>query len=334
MATSAKIRAIDYHIPEAYISNEQLASEIPNWSAEKVNKKTGISRRYIAEHDECSSDLGVLAVESLFANGSCHPDNIDFILFCTQTPDYFLPTTACIIQDRLGINTRAGAMDFNLGCSGYIYGLGIAKGLIETGQSDGVLLITSETYSKLIHPQDGGVRSLFSDGAAATFISSAAQKTDKPSIGPFVYGTDGSGAKNLIVSDGAFRNRTGAATMSHPIEGQFLTMNGSEIFKFSLEVVPGIVDAILSQSSLKMDDIDLFVFHQANKFMLDHLRKKIQIPEEKFFVNYQKVGNLVSASIPVALKDAIDQNILQKGMTCVAVGFGVGYSWGATVIRL
>ena len=337
----AVIKAIQYHLPETVLSNEKLAVDNPDWPAEKIVKKTGISKRYIASEDECASDLGVKAAQKLFKNNSCAPHDVDYLLFCTQSPDYFLPTTACMIQDRLGIPNSAGAMDFNLGCSGYIYGLGLAKGLIETGQASNVLLITAETYSKFIHPMDMSVRSLFSDAAAATFLRGEKNNGDFiPAIGPFVYGTDGQGAENLIVKNSALRfpkgtdhNEVAMGKCDQAGTSDNLYMNGSEIFTFTLLSVPKAVYALLEKAELKLKDIDLFIFHQANKFMLEHLMKKLKIPEEKFYVNCQNIGNTVSSTIPIALKDALDDGLIKKGNKIMLVGFGVGYSWGATLVH-
>ncbi len=167
----AAIRAIEYYLPEKAVTTEQLSAEFPEWSVQKIDEKTGIQVRRIAGEDECSSDLGVAAAQKLFESGACAAHDIDYVLFCTQSPDYFLPTTACLIQDRLGIPTSAGALDFNLGCSGFVYGLGLAQGLIESGQAANVLLLTAETYSKFIHPRDRSVRTIFGDAAAATLVS-------------------------------------------------------------------------------------------------------------------------------------------------------------------
>src|SRR5436853_7492661 len=156
----AVIKAIEYHLPEHVLTNQDLAAEYPDWSIDKIEEKTGISNRHIAGGKECSSDLGVAASQKLFASGVCRPSDIDFVLLCTQSPDYFLPTTACLAQHRLGIPTTAGALDFNLGCSEYIYGLGLAQGLISSGQASNLLQITAETYSKFIHPADKSARTL------------------------------------------------------------------------------------------------------------------------------------------------------------------------------
>ena len=188
----AAIRSVSTHLPSHNLTNELLAHEYKDWSVEKIFEKTGISIRWIADSDECASDLGLIAAQKIFTAGDCVPEDIDFLLFCTQAPDYFLPATACILQDRLGLRTTCGALDFNLGCSGFVYGLAVAKTLIETGYANHVLLITAETYSKFIHPQDRSVRIIFGDGAAATLIS--VSPSDDNLLGPFVFGTDGRGA--------------------------------------------------------------------------------------------------------------------------------------------
>ncbi len=173
----AAIRAIDYYLPRNSLSNETLAQEFPRWTAEALESKTGIGNRHIAADGELASDLAVQAADKLFCSKVCGPADVDFVLLCTQSPDYILPTTACLVQQRLGISTSAGALDFNLGCSGFVYGLSLAKGLIETGEARNVLLLTCETYSKHMSPGDFNVRSIFGDGAAATLIQA---QTDKP----------------------------------------------------------------------------------------------------------------------------------------------------------
>lgn len=334
----AKISAIEYALPTHVLTSEELAREYPDWSVEKIEEKTGISTRHIAGNEECASDLGVEAARKLFSRGICSPENIDYLIFCTQSPDYFLPTTACVIQDRLGLPTSTGAIDFNQGCSGYIYGLGLAKGLIETGQASQILLITAETYSKFIHPGDKSVRTLFGDAGTATLVT--AIESEKETVGPFVYGTDGRGAGNLIVPSGGTRQPRNTETAKVEEDGHGnlrskdnLYMNGPEIFTFTLLSVPKAVNGLLKKCHLDLDQIDLFVFHQANRFMLDSLRKKLKIPQEKFVLAYEKFGNTVSSTIPISLHEAQKKGQLREGMRVMLVGFGVGYSWGATIVE-
>ena len=334
----AAIKAITYHLPSQKLTNEQLAQEFQEWGIEKIYDKTGIAERRVADINECASDLGVFAAEKLFNTNVCTKDKIDFLIFCTQTPDYFLPTSACLIQDRLGLSTSCGAIDINLGCSGYVYGLALAKGLIETDLSNKILLITADTYTKLIHPEDKSVRTLFGDGAAATLISGDGEIE---SIGPFVFGTDGRGVDKLIVPAGGFRlplsSETAVETQDasgNVRSAQNLYMDGPEIFNFSLREVPKAVNQLLEKSKLTIDDVDYFIFHQANKFMLEKLRNKIKIPLDKFCINLETVANTVSTSIPLALSLDYENILIKKGSKIMLVGFGVGFSWGACMIQV
>ncbi len=313
----AAIKGISTYLPSRVLSNEQLAKEFKDWDVDKIFNKTGIAKRHISEPEECASDLGVAAAEKLFASGVCLPGSVDFLLFCTETPDYFVPASACIIQDRLGLRTDCGALDFNLGCSGYVYGLALSKALIENGLADHVLLITADTYSKLIHPMDRSVRTLFGDGAAATLISLV--ESEEELIGPFIFGTDGRGADRLIVSAGGFRLKPSQKTAIEKDDGtgnvrslDNLYMDGPEIFNFSLREVPVIVRRLLQKNKMEQDDLDFFIFHQANKFMLEQLRRKIKIPSEKFCINMESYGNTVAATIPMALEIAKAKGQIQR----------------------
>lgn len=329
---NAYIKAISYYLPEKLLTNEELVKYFPEWNVDKVASKIGVSERHVVNEDETASDLAVCAAEKLFDEHNIDKSEIDFILLCTQSPDYFLPTTACLVQDKLGLPTSIGALDFNLGCSGWVYGLSLAKGLIMGGIANNILLITSETYSRYLHPKDKGNRTIFGDAAAATLIS-----TDGfASIGNFSLGTDGRGADNLIVRTGASRNPKRANDLTfnesnNPKSSDYLFMDGVEIFNFTLEAVPLLVNDTLKKNSLIKEDIDLFVFHQANKYMMNFLRKKIKIDETKFFYCLENVGNTVSSTIPIALYEAIVQNKL-KGNVLLA-GFGVGYSWCGVVLK-
>ena len=334
----AVIKAIEYYLPERVLSTADLAAEYPEWSVEKIESKTGIHERHIAAPGECSSDLAVAAAEKLFASGVCQASGIDYVLLCTQSPDYFLPTTACLVQDRLGIPTTAGAMDFNLGCSGYVAGLGLARGLIETGQASRVLLLTAETYSKFIHPRDKSVRTIFGDAAAATLVEGV--EAAEALIGPFQYGTDGSGGRNLIVPTGGMRCHPSmeTAVATEDESGNWrsrdnLFMDGGEIFNFTIRAVPKSIQDLLAKAQVTADDVDLFVFHQANKYMLDHLRKRMKLPEEKFYLSMGHCGNTVSSTIPIALANASAEGRLRSGARVLLAGFGVGYSWVSAMVR-
>jgi 3-oxoacyl-[acyl-carrier-protein] synthase-3 len=339
MAIKAAIRAIASYLPETVLSNEDLAATFPEWDASKILEKTGIAVRRIAAADECASDLAVRAADRLFEIGACSREEIDFLIVCTQSPDYFLPTTACLVQERLKLETSCGAIDINQGCSGFVYGLSVAKGLIESGAATNVLLITAETYSKFINDRDRSVRTIFGDAAAATLVSGVESAEDL--IGPFVFGTDGRGAPNLIVPVGGTRRPKGnvAAEEREAESGNWrsdenLYMNGPEIFNFTLKAVPESVNSLLAKSGKAIQDVDYFVFHQANRFMLDRLRAKMKLPEEKFCVELENCGNTVSSTIPIALERAMERGVVREGARVMLVGFGVGYSWAATMVGI
>ena len=327
------VTAIEYHLPANVVTNADLMARFPDWSVDRIAHKTGIQQRHIADEGECSSDLAYAAAQKLFASGVSTPSEIDYILLCTQSPDFFLPTTACLLQERLNIPKSAGALDFNLGCSGYVYGLGLAQGLIATGQAERVLLLTAETYSKFLNPEDRSCVTIFGDGAAATLVG--ANSNANSSFTPaYVYGSNGQGADHLIVRSGGMRTTARALEpqneAAHP--SRCLSMNGPEIFQFTQQTIPECVRALLSKAGKHIGDIDLFVFHQANRYMLDHLRRKLGIPEEKFYLHLAYCGNTVSSTIPIALKNALAEGRLRDGQQVMLVGFGVGLSWGATLL--
>jgi 3-oxoacyl-[acyl-carrier-protein] synthase-3 len=326
------IAGIAFHLPDAVLDNAALAREFPRFQPDKVKAKTGIERRHIAAADETAGDLAVQAALKLLALPGIRAETIDYLIFCTQAPDYFLPGTACLIHRRLGLKPEAGALDINLGCSGFVYGLGLASGLIGGLQAGRVLLLTADTYSKFIARDDLGTRTIFGDGAAATLI----EARPGAGIGPFVYGTDGSGAEQLIVPTGALRDRGGGAGYdSHNAAhatGTPLQMNGPAVFNFTIAAVPRAVEQLLDRSGQSRDDIDLFVFHQANATMLEALRRKLDIPPERFLVDLD-CANTVSSTIPIALARAAAAGALRPGMQTLLLGFGVGYSWAGTLLR-
>ncbi|MDR0336544.1 MAG: ketoacyl-ACP synthase III [Planctomycetaceae bacterium] len=336
----AEIRSIAYYLPENYLGNAELAQCFSNWTEEKIVSKLGIERRPIASLEETAVDMAVKAAENLFETGCCEPEEIDFLLFCTQSPDYFLPTSACLIHERLGLPKSCGALDFNLGCSGYIYGLSLAKGIIETGAARKVLFITSETYSKYINREDRASRPLFGDGASATLISGIPVDTETR-IGPFVFGTDGSGADLLIVPAGGHRIPKTAETALELPDGkgnirskEQLKMHGPGIFSFAIDRVPPLVEELLDKSGKKREEIGCYIFHQANKYMLDRLQELCHLDELNYFNNMLQRGNTVSSSIPIAIVDAWRSGMLQPNQLTMLIGFGVGLSWGGTLIQL
>ncbi len=336
MKIKSFIKAVSYYLPSNIVDNEKIHDDFPEWPSKKIIEKTGIQNRYVSDLNQTSGDMAIEVAIKLFTEHKIEKSKIDYIILCTQSPDYFLPTTACILQNKLGLSTTTGAIDINMGCSGYIYGLGLAKGLINSEQAKNVLLITSETYSKFIHPKDKGNRTIFGDAAAATLISS---ETGFAEIMDFQYGTDGKGAENLIVRNGGLRNFT---KLAHGYDSKtdsynpddFLYMNGQEIFLFTLASVPNLIIETMKKNKLQKDDISLYILHQANKFMLDSLKKKTLIEDDKFYIHIEDCGNTVSSTIPIALYHAKkDINFMSDNYVLLA-GFGVGYSWGGTILRI
>ena len=325
------IAGIEYHLPKAVLSTETLSTMFPAWSVEALDDKLGVRERHIASDQECASDLAVAAASKLFQSGICSAADINYILLCTQSPDYVLPTTACSLQDRLGISRNTGAIDFNLGCSGFVYGLGLSEGLISSRQANTVLLITAETYSKYISPTDRNSRTIFGDGAAATLIR--ARRGNCPAIGPFVYGTDGAGSDHLIVRNSGARKCSLDPLIESASGSKVLTMKGPEVFQFAMDTVPNAVRALLGQAELTLDRIDMFVFHQANAYLLEQLRQTLNIPKERFLISIRDSANTVSSTIPIALRNAMSEGRVHDGDNVMVVGFGVGYSWAATIVR-
>ncbi|VVH61808.1 3-oxoacyl-[acyl-carrier-protein] synthase, KASIII (EC [uncultured Gammaproteobacteria bacterium] len=318
-----KINLSAYYLPEKKEDNRDLKRDNPDWDMSKISEKTGVFIRSIALSHQTAVDLAFEAGSKLLKDLSYKAD-IDLIILVTQSPDYVLPTSACILQDRLGLSKECMAFDINLGCSGFIYALSVAGSLIESGVAKKSLVLCSDTYTKYIRKNDRTCRTLFSDGASATLLTAS----DSDDIGPFIFGTDGSGYDKLIVRE------SGARKLSENVDSHygFLEMSGADVFLFTLSTVPVCVNNLLNKSKLNIEDIDLFVFHQASKLVIENLIRAMSLDKDKVFINLKNIGNTVSASIPIALEDANIQGRLKNGDKIMLVGFGVGLSWGATLI--
>ncbi len=326
----AAIGPVSVWLPERIETNEDLQRENPGWKMDTISSKTGIRQRHIAEPGQCSSDLAVFAAEQLFETHNIDRQTIDYVLLCTQTPDYFLPTTACLVQDRLGLRTNTGAIDFNLGCSGFVYGLSLADGLIRTGEVGRVLLITAETYTKLIDRGDRSLRTIFGDAGAATLIEPAAE----PSLSTFEFGTDGSGANTLIAPEGGFRQPEDAITPRHRHRWKSnLYMDGPSLISFAVGAIPGIIDQILERADLKQEQIDLFLLHQATDKMLSLLQQRIDVDESHMPIRLSDVGNTVSCTLPILINQLRHSGELTPDLQTILMGFGVGWSWAGCLWR-
>ncbi len=324
------IEAISSFLPDGVLTNETLVAELGRWTPDEVFTKTGIRQRRVATPEQTALDLAAGAVQKLFAG---RPAAADFLLLCTQTGDYKLPSSACLLQARAGLPSSCGALDINLACSGFVYGLAVAEGLLANGAAQRVVLATSDTYTHYIHKQDAVCRPIFGDGAAATLLSTMARGR----ITGFEFGTDGAHALSMYLPAGGeklreFRAHHAGAT-AHPGDPEFIRMNGPEIYNFTLHVVPASVNATLSKSGCPVEAVDHFVFHQANAFMLESLRRKMNLPRDKFVIEMADTGNLVSASIPVVLERMLADGRIKPGTRTLLCGFGVGLSWGSCLVE-
>ena len=326
----AQLGPIAVHLPERVETNTMLAEQYPRWDLPLIEEKTGIRQRHIASPSETSSDLAVAAAELLFRDFGIERTEIDFVLFCTQTPDYPLPTTSCLIQDRLGLSTRCGAIDFNLGCSGYVYGLALADGLIQSGAARNVLLLTAETYSKYIDEDDRSLRTIFGDGAAATLITAV----EKQSLWGFQFGSDGSGGDMLLVRDGGGRPTEDAIKPRHRKRwNSRLYMDGPSLINFTVDAVPRLVDEILQANQLSDADIGKYLMHQATWKMLDQLRSRMGVDPARLPIELADVGNTVSCTIPILIDGLRKKGQLDGKSVNMLVGFGVGLSWAGCLWR-
>ncbi len=326
----ANIGPIVVHYPQRVETNAELHAQFPEWDIPLIEEKTGIASRHIAAPNETSSDLAVAAAKKLFHQFGISPESIDFVLLCTQTPDYPLPTTSCLIQDRLGLPTTTGAIDFNLGCSGFVYGLSLAEGLIQSGQAKRILLLTAETYSKFIDEHDRSLRTIFGDAAAATLIESGPE----PTLNAFQFGTDGSGADTLLVADGGMRPTADAITPRHRKRWKSrLYMDGPSLMSFTVVAVPTLIQQILQRGNRTLASIDYLLLHQATLKMLEQLRITIGVEAARLPIRLRDCGNTVSSTLPILIHDMRASGELSPGKESLLVGFGVGWSWAGCIWR-
>ncbi len=333
------IKAISYHLPEQVLTNDDLAREFPGLKIDDLTRLTGVRKRHIASEEETAADLAFLAAEKLFKEHGISPAEIDHVIFCAQGADYITPSTACVLQDRLGIPQHAGALDINQGCTGFIYSLSVANGLIATGSAKNVLLLTAVNISKLIHPKDKSNRAIFGDGAAATLVTTNEDAAES-GIHDFVFGTDGKGFDAIIIKHGAARYPDLKFDAEDFVDEagnirnhRNFYMNGAKVFTFSVEMVPAMIKELLEKAGMSENDVDLYVLHQANQIILESIFRKMKIPKEKTLYHLEDCGNTVASTIPIALYHAIEEGKVKRGNTLVLAGFGVGFSWAGCVVK-
>lgn len=315
-----KISAIEYCLGEKKESGFDLQKDNPDWKIEDIEEKTGIKTRWIASKETTAVDLACNACEKVFEK--VDRNKVDTLLFVTQSPDYFLPSSSCIIQNRVSLKTTTKCFDINLGCSGFIYALSIAAAYIKSGFSDNVLIVCSDTYSRYIDKNDRTNRPVFSDAGSATLLTKSYSKR----VGPFEFGTDGSNYDKLIVKEGAAKS--GFIKNNKPT----LYMDGAAVFMFTMSIVSKSIKAFLNKEGVVKEKIDMYIFHQASKVVLDNLQRVLEIPDDSMYKNIRDLGNTVSSSIPIALKDADMNSTIDHEQLILISGFGVGLSWGTCLL--
>ncbi len=324
----AEIGPIAIAVPDRFETNEYLQAQFPEWDMQEIGEKTGIKKRFIASEHQTAADLAVQEDERLFTEQSIDRSSIDFVLLCTQTPDYPLPTTACLLQQRLGLRQECGALDFNLGCSGFVYGLALADGLIQSRTAKRILLLTAETYSKYIDPNDRSLRTIFGDAAAARRFDAGQQA----SLRAFQFGTDGSGADTLMVTDGGARRAEQAIKPRHKKRWKSrLYMDGPELMSFTVMAIPKLIEQILQLGHLSRPEIDLYLFHQATRKMLEQLQNRLGLSERELPIRLEEYGNTVSATLPILITQMRAEARIRPNNNNLLVGFGVGWSWAGCV---
>jgi 3-oxoacyl-[acyl-carrier-protein] synthase III len=334
------IRAIACALPEREVTNAELDRENPAWSMELVAEISGIRSRRVAAPDETAFDLSLAACETLFAREDVEAGDVDAILYCTPSPDHVMPGNAHLLHARLGLSDEAFAFDYALGCSGFVYGLALADALVSNGTASGVLLVTAETQSKLINPGDRSARVLFGDGAAVTYVSGRDRGDGGGRLVASELRTHGRGFEHAYIPAGGARNPSSEETKRATTDrsGNVRTpedmhMEGTELWAFVSSAVPGHIEAFLAKRSLTLADIDLCVFHQASKLVLNSLTRALAIPPEKLYTNMGEIGNLASASIPFALRAALDEEAIRPGSRVLLSAFGAGISYGSAIVE-
>jgi 3-oxoacyl-[acyl-carrier-protein] synthase-3 len=332
------IESIASAFPARQLSNDELKLAYPDWDFERLEKRTGVLNRYIAADDETALDFAVRACERLNAEERLRPAEIDAVIFCTQSPDYIMPPNSCLLHGKLGLKPTVLAFDITMACSGYIYGLQLAASLIGSGAAHRVLLATADTYTRYIHPGDRATRCLFGDGGAVSVISNSG---NGHRIRDIRCGTAGRHYEKFMIPAGGMRIprcvETARETVDHSGNvrtAENIKMDGLGVLSFFNSAVPASVRDTLAQNQLSLNDIGVFVFHQASQVALDSLRNALGIPAEKMIYDLAETGNLVSASIPVALDRALESGRAKAGQLALLCGFGVGLSWGTALVDL
>lgn len=321
---------IEYYLPEQVLHNSYFRDKFPDWKVDQAALRTGVHERHIARHDETAYDLALVAAKKLLDKNPLLSEKIDGIIFCTQSPDYVMPSNAFLLQRDLGLKKNILAFDYNLACSGFIYGLVMATSFIRSGVAKNLLLVTADTYSKHLAENDRSTRMLFGDGAAVSWIGQVNGCDTAPlisSFDDFSLSSDGSGWDQFVIRSGA--SRQPQSCRDDTDYNDKIQMNGLRVLNFVNDRVIKQLFELLASNCLKPSEINQFFFHQASGLALGSLRRKLKIEDGQMFSNLSTIGNTVSASVPILVKDYFLHNTLPKGSRILLSGFGVGYSWGS-----
>jgi len=332
---SAHIKAISYYLPEKILTNEELSVIFPQYTPEEIYKRTGVLERHISGDSELPSDMAIHAFDKLISEHGIKPEEIDFLIFCSMIPDRMGPATSSILQEKLQLPKHSGGIDLPMGCSGYVYALALANSLIVAGTATNVLILAGDCTTKTVEESDHTFRFILGDAMSASVIS----RSPDNQIGAFLFGTDGSGADALIIRGENAKEKVNAelkhdSSLNKTMPFGKFYMDGTGVLSLTLKNIPPMINEMLVKEGLSIDDIDMFVFHQAGSFMLEKLRKKLEIPTEKFFSNNETKGNTSSATIPIALYDALKAGSIKKGSKVLLAGYGIGFSWGCTIVTI
>lgn len=298
---------------------------------------TGVERRRVSDVKTCTSDLCIFAVEKLLNSLRWKKEEVDCLIFVTQTPDYILPASSCIIQNKLGLSKSCFCLDISLGCSGWIYGLNTLSVLLSSGNMKKGLLLTGDTSSKVCSKEDKSTYPLFGDAGTVTALEFDETEESKMC---FVTEVDGSGGDVIIIPDGAFRNQTTEASFIKKKKGEGIILNplqlhleGMDVFSFGISKAPSSVNLLMDTFNINKEEVDYFIFHQANLFMNEKIRKKLKLPIEKVPYSLKDFGNTSSASIPLTLVTQVNYRLNNDSLSHIACGFGVGLSWGSVYFK-
>jgi len=324
---NAGIAGIGAYVPDRVLTNAEL-EQVVDTSSEWIFSRTGIRERRITGPEQATSDLASVAAERALADAGITPEEVDLIIVATNTPDMFMPATACLVQDRIGVKKNAGAFDLAAGCTGFVHAIAVGSQFIAAGTCRTVLVIGAETLSKMIDWEDRSTCVLFGDGAGAVVLRPVPAGSG---ILAFKLYSDGAGGSHLLIPAGGSRRPTTRETLDNKLH--FLRMNGREVFKFAVKVMGEAAEDVLAEAGLDKSDVDFFIPHQANIRIIEPAAKRLGIPMDKVLVNVDRYGNTSTASIPLALEEAVRGGRIKSGDHVVMVGFGAGLTWGSVVVQ-